>query len=154
MDIYKEFTTLVGRYGISPKNLKLEITETAIITDLPKQLALIKKLREAGFGVAMDDFGSGYSSLNMLKDIRVDTLKIDMEFLRQSESEERSRTILKTVVALSKELGMPVITEGVETKDHVDFLTNIGCDLFQGFFFARPMKAEDYEKKYLNQDNK
>ena len=153
VDIYKEFTTLVGRYGISPKNLKLEITETAIITDLPKQLALIKKLREAGFGVAMDDFGSGYSSLNMLKDIRVDTLKIDMEFLRQSESEERSRTILKTVVALSKELGMPVITEGVETKDHVDFLTQIGCDIFQGFFFARPMKAADYEKKYLTNDS-
>lgn len=153
VDIYKEFTMLVGRYGISPKNLKLEITETAIITDLPKQLALIKKLREAGFGVAMDDFGSGYSSLNMLKDIRVDTLKIDMEFLRQSESEERSRTILKTVVALSKELGMPVITEGVETKDHVDFLTKIGCDIFQGFFFARPMKVEDYEKKYLCETN-
>ena len=100
--------------------------------------------------MAMDDFGSGYSSLNMLKDIRVDTLKIDMEFLRQSESEERSRTILKTVIALSKELGMPVITEGVETKDHVDFLTKIGCDIFQGFFFARPMKAEEYEKKYLS----
>ena len=82
-----------------------------------------------------------------------DTLKIDMEFLRQSESEERSRTILKTVVALSKELGMPVITEGVETKDHVDFLTQIGCDIFQGFFFARPMKAADYEKKYLTNDS-
>lgn len=150
VDIYKEFTTLVGRYGISPKNIKLEITETAMLTDLPKQLALIKKLREAGFAVEMDDFGSGYSSLNMLKDIRVDTIKIDMEFLRQSESEERSRTILKTVVALSKELGMPVITEGVETKDHVDFLTKIGCDIFQGFFFARPMKVADYEKKYLN----
>ena len=149
VDIYKEFTTLVGRYGISPRNIKLEITETAIITDLPKQLALIRKLREAGFMVEMDDFGSGYSSLNMLKDIHVDTLKIDMEFLRQSESEERSRKILKTVVALSKELGMPVITEGVETKDHVDFLTQIGCDIFQGFFFARPMKVEDYEKKYL-----
>lgn len=153
VDVYKEFTTLVGRYGISPRNLKLEITETAIITDLPKQLALIKKLREAGFGVAMDDFGSGYSSLNMLKDICVDTLKIDMEFLRQSESEERSRVILKTVIALSKELGMPVITEGVETKDHVDFLTQIGCDAFQGFFFARPMRAEDYEKKYLSNEN-
>ena len=149
VDIYKEFTTLVGRYGISPKNIKLEITETAMMTDLPKQLALIKKLREAGFMVEMDDFGSGYSSLNMLKDIRVDMLKIDMEFLRQSQSEERSRKILKTVVALSKELGMPVITEGVETKDHVDFLTQIGCDVFQGFFFARPMKVEDYEEKYL-----
>ena len=97
----------------------------------------------------MDDFGSGYSSLNMLKDIRVDMLKIDMEFLRASESEERSRTILKTVVALSKELGMPVITEGVETKDHVDFLTDIGCDIFQGYFFERPMKMADYEAKYL-----
>lgn len=149
VDIYKEFTTLVGRYGISPKNIKLEITETAMMADLPKQLALIKKLREAGFMVEMDDFGSGYSSLNMLKDIRVDMLKIDMEFLRQSESEERSRKILKTVVALSKELGMPVITEGVETKDHVDFLTQIGCDIFQGYFFARPMKIEDYEKKYM-----
>lgn len=153
VDIYKEFTTLVGRYGISPKNIKLEITETAMMADLPKQLALIKKMREAGFIVEMDDFGSGYSSLNMLKDIRVDMLKIDMEFLRQSESEERSRTILKTVVALSKELGMPVITEGVETKDHVDFLTQIGCDIFQGFFFARPMKVADYEKKYLTNDS-
>ena len=120
-----------------------------MMTDLPKQLVLINRLREAGFAVEMDDFGSGYSSLNMLKDIRVDMLKIDMEFLRQSESEERSRTILKTVVALSKELGMPVITEGVETKDHVDFLTQIGCDVFQGFFFARPIKVADYEKKYL-----
>lgn len=149
VDIYKEFTTLVERFGISPKNIKLEINETAMLSDLPKQLALVRQLREAGFIVEMDDFGSGYSSLNMLKDIRVDMLKIDMEFLRQSENEERSRTILKTVVALSKELGMPVITEGVETKDHVDFLTQIGCDIFQGFFFARPMKAADYEKKYL-----
>lgn len=150
VDVYKEFTTLVERFGISPGNIKLEITETAVMTDLPKQLALIKKLREAGFIVEMDDFGSGYSSLNILKDIQLDVLKIDMEFLRQSENEERSRTILKTVVALSRELGVPVITEGVETKDHVDFLTRIGCDIFQGFFFARPMKVADYEKKYLS----
>lgn len=149
VDIFKEFTSLVGRYGIQPKNLKLEITETAMMTDLPKQLKLIRRLREAGFIVEMDDFGSGYSSLNMLKDIRVDMLKIDMEFLRRSESEERSRTILRTVVALSKELGMPVVTEGVETKDHVDFLREIGCDLFQGYFFAKPMRVSDYEKQYL-----
>lgn len=152
IDIYKEFMRLTDRYGISPKNLKLEITETAVMADLPKQLALIHKLREAGFVVEMDDFGSGYSTLNMLKDIQVDTLKLDIEFLRQSKNEERSRAILKTVVALSKELGMPVVTEGVETKDHVNFLTQIGCDVFQGFFFARPMRAADYEKKYLYQD--
>lgn len=152
VDIYKEFMNLTDRYGISPKNLKLEITETAVMTDYPKQLTLINKLRKAGFIVEMDDFGSGYSSLNMLKDLRVDTLKIDMEFLRQSRNEERSRMILKTVVALSKELGMPVVTEGVETRDHVDFLTRIGCDVFQGFFFARPMRIEDYERIYLYQD--
>lgn len=149
VDVFKEFTSLVCRYGIQPKNLKLEITETAMMTDLPKQLKLIGRLREAGFLVEMDDFGSGYSSLNMLKDIRVDLLKIDMEFLRQSDCEERSRTILRTVVALSKELGMPVITEGVETKDHVDFLKEIGCDLFQGYFFARPMQIADYEEQYM-----
>lgn len=152
VDIYKEFNTLVQRYGIDRKNLKLEITESAMMTDLPKQLALIKRLRAAGFIVEMDDFGSGYSSLNMLKDICVDVLKIDMDFLRESEREERSRTILKMIVALAKELGMPVITEGVETKEHVDFLTKIGCDVFQGYFFGRPMKIADYEKKYMQTD--
>jgi EAL domain-containing protein (putative c-di-GMP-specific phosphodiesterase class I) len=150
VDIFKEFSSLVHTYGISPKNLKLEITETAIIADLPKQLALIKKLRAAGFSVEMDDFGSGYSSLNMLKDICVDVLKIDMEFLRESESKERSRTILRTIVALSRELGMPVITEGVETGDSVEFLKEIGCDMFQGFYFARPMTIAEYEKKYMS----
>jgi diguanylate cyclase (GGDEF)-like protein len=150
VDIFKEFSSLVHTYGISPKNLKLEITETAIIADLPKQLALIKKLRAAGFSVEMDDFGSGYSSLNMLKDICVDVLKIDMEFLRESESEERSRAILRTIVALSRELGMPVITEGVETEDSVEFLKMIGCEMFQGYFFARPMTVAEYEKKYMS----
>ena len=154
VDIYKEFSTLTHRYGIDPKNLKLEITESAMMHDIPKQLKLIKKLRAAGFIVEMDDFGSGYSSLNMLKDICVDVLKIDMDFLRESEQEERSRTILKMIVALAKELGMPVITEGVETKEHVDFLTQIGCDVFQGYFFGRPMKIEDYEKKYMLIDQK
>lgn len=149
VDVYKEFVTLTKRYGIEPANLKLEITESAMMHDLPKQLVLIAKLREAGFVVEMDDFGSGYSSLNMLKDIRVDVLKIDMEFLRQSENEDRSRTILKMIISLAKELGMPVITEGVETKEHVDFLTEIGCDMFQGYFFARPMRICDYEEKYM-----
>lgn len=150
VDVFKEFTTLIKRYGVNPGNLKLEITESAMMTDLPKQLALIKKLREVGFLVEMDDFGSGYSSLNMLKDIQVDVLKIDMAFLRKSESEERSRTILRMIVALSKELGMPVITEGVETRDHVEFLKEIGCDMFQGYFFAKPMTVADYEKRYMS----
>ncbi len=149
VDVYKEILSLVNRYGIEPRNLRLEITETALMSDLPKQLGLIKRLQAAGFTIEMDDFGSGYSSLNMLKDISVDVLKIDMDFLRQSDCEQRSRIILRKVIALAKELGMPVVTEGVETKDHVDFLTEIGCDVFQGYYFDRPMKMSDYEKKYM-----
>ncbi len=148
-DIYKVFTGLVEQYGISPRNLRLEITESAIMSDFDKQLILIQRLQEYGFMVEMDDFGSGYSSLNMLKDMPVNTLKVDMGFLRQTSHQERSRTILKMIISLSKQLGMEVVTEGVETREQVDFLTDIGCDIFQGYYFARPMPVDDFEKKYF-----
>ncbi|MBQ8821883.1 MAG: EAL domain-containing protein [Lachnospiraceae bacterium] len=149
MNIYKEFTGLVEKYDINPRNLKLEITESAIMVNLPRQLELIKMLREASFIVEMDDFGSGYSSLNMLKEIQVDVLKLDMAFLKRSENEDRSKIILQTIIEMSKQLDMPVIMEGVETQEQVDFLTSIGCDMFQGFFFARPMEIEKFEEIYL-----
>ncbi|MDE5589599.1 MAG: EAL domain-containing protein, partial [Acetatifactor sp.] len=148
-DIYKVFTGLVEKYEISPRNLRLEITESAIMSDFEKQLVLIQRLQEYGFLVEMDDFGSGYSSLNMLKDMPVNTLKVDMGFLRQTDHQERSRTILKMIISLSKQLGMEVITEGVETKEQVDFLTDIGCDVFQGYYFAKPMPVSEFEKKYF-----
>lgn len=151
-DIYKVFTGLVEKYEINPKNLRLEITETAIMSDFKKQLVLIQRLQEYGFCVEMDDFGSGYSSLNMLKDMTVDTLKVDMEFLRKTDNIERSRTILKMIIALSKQLGMEVITEGVETKEHVDFLTDVGCDIFQGYYFAKPMPVTEFEERYLSRN--
>lgn len=149
-DIYKVFTGLVEKYEISPRSLRLEITESAVMSDFDKQLLLIQRLQEYGFYVEMDDFGSGYSSLNMLKDMPVNTLKVDMGFLRQTEHQERSRTILKTIISLSKQLGMEVITEGVETREQVDFLTDMGCDIFQGYYFAKPMPVEDFEKKYFD----
>ena len=148
-DVYKTFTGLVERFGIRPENLHLEITETAIMNDFKKQLVLIQRLREYGFCVEMDDFGSGYSSLNMLKDMCVDTLKVDMEFLRKTENSERARAILKMIISLSKQLGMEVITEGVETKEHVDLLTEIGTDIFQGYYFSKPMPVEDFENRYI-----
>ncbi len=148
-DVYKTFTDLVQKYEIDPKNLRLEITETAIMNDFTKQLSLIERLRGYGFFVEMDDFGSGYSSLNMLKDINVDTLKIDMGFLRKTANNERSAAIIYTIIALSKQLGMEVVTEGVETREQVDFLTNAGCDIFQGYYFAKPMQVSDFEEKYF-----
>lgn len=151
MDIYTTFTGLVKKYDIDPKNLKLEITETAIMMNLQRQLSLINKLREAGFIVEMDDFGSGYSSLNMLKDIKVDVLKLDMAFLRKSEDEERGRKILQMIIELSKQLEMPVITEGVETAEQVRFLTEMGCDMFQGYYFAKPMDVGTFEEQYMQE---
>ncbi len=148
IDIYANFMELITEYQIEPKNLRLEITETAMITNLDKQLELIEKLRKAGFVVEMDDFGSGYSSLNMLKDIRVDVLKFDLHFLRSSEDPERSRKIVKSLMELSKELEMPAIAEGVETEEQVEFLKGIGCDMFQGYYFAKPMDVKTFEEKY------
>lgn len=149
LNVYRMFTELVEKYDIDPQNLKLEITETAIVMNFKRQMELITRLRQKGFIVEMDDFGSGYSSLNMLKDIHVDVLKIDMAFLKKAEDEERSRKILQMIITLSKHLEMPVITEGVETEEQVRFLSEMGCDMFQGYYFAKPMSVEMFEKTYL-----
>lgn len=150
VDIYTTFTMLVEKYGINPANLRLEITETALMADINKQIALIEKLRAYGFAVEIDDFGSGYSSLNTLKDIRADVLKLDMGFLSKTEFKDRSNAVIDAVVTLSKQLGLSVVSEGVETVEQVDFLTKTGCDVFQGYYFARPMPVKDFEEKYMN----
>lgn len=148
LDICEILTGLVNKYGINPKSLKLEITETAVAVDINRRLELIAQLRNAGFIVEMDDFGSGYSSLNMLKDIRVDILKIDMNFLTKSEDESRSRKILQMIIELSNQLGMPVITEGVETAEQLSYLSEMGCNMFQGYYFAKPMPVEQFKQMY------
>ena len=149
LDIYDFHLKLVDEYGISAKNLNLEITESAIINDLKQHISLVERLQEAGFEVEMDDFGSAYSSFNMLKDICVDALKIDMKFLGETENEERSNEILKSIVDLSKKLGMKTIAEGVETEEQLEFLRSVNCDIYQGYYYAKPMSIADFEAKYL-----
>lgn len=149
MDIYEIFTGLIEKYDILPGNLKLEITETAVMTDSKNNLKLIDRLREYGFSVEIDDFGSGYSSLNMLKEINADVLKVDMGFLEKTNNPDRSRAILSTIIALSKQLGMEVVTEGVETEEQLEFLRDAGCDIFQGYLFDSPMMISDFEEKYF-----
>lgn len=149
LDVYKIFMDLIEKYGIEPKNLRLEITETAIMTDLAKQNDLIRKLQQAGFFIEMDDFGSGYSSLNMLKELSLDVIKIDRLFLADSTNAERSRYILEAVIKLSKKLKMEIIAEGVESKEQVDFLAELGCDIFQGYYFDKPIPIHEFETKYL-----
>ena len=145
LDIYKEFVNIVEKYEIDPSRLKLEITETVIMKEIENRLVIIENLRDYGFTVEMDDFGSGYSSLNMLKDISVDVLKLDMGFLYKIKDEEKSRKIIGMIVQLSKALDMPVICEGVETQSQFEFLRNIKCDYFQGYLFAKPVSSEEFE---------
>ena len=109
-------------------------------------IKIVMALQKKGFVVMMDDFGSGYSSLNTLKDIPVDYLKVDMKFLPTGKSNGRSEKILVSVVKMAKLLDLPVIVEGVETEEQKDFLESISCEYVQGYYFARPMPPMDYEE--------
>ena len=145
-DLYESITGLVERYKINPRNLKLEITETAFVLDVEKQMELVRKLQDYGFIIEIDDFGSGYSSLNSLKDINVDVLKMDMKFFEKSDETDRAEKIVRSVVKLANELGMPVIAEGVETEEDIEMLRRVGCQMVQGFYYSKPLSVEDYEK--------
>ena len=149
IDIYETFTSLVEKYEIDPKNFNIEITETALLSDFEKTMELFGRLQEYGFKIEIDDFGSGYSSLMMLKDIKADVLKIDMMFLRETENKERSHAILGSVISMAKNLNMSVITEGVETESQFKMLSDFGCDFFQGYYFSKPIPVVDFEEKYL-----
>lgn len=146
---------LVKKYGIPPSLLNLELTESAYMDNPEVMRELLNSLRKSGFTIMMDDFGSGYSSLNTLKDIPVDILKIDMNFIKDDAADAgRSRTILASVIRMAGWLDLPVIVEGVETEQQVDFLKEIGCDFVQGYYFGKPMAVEEYvslmeEKKII-----
>lgn len=150
MNIFEEFKKLITENNIDPKRLKLEITESAMIRDMDRKLKVIEDLRKFGFIVEMDDFGSGYSSLNMLKEIPVDIIKLDMGFLYKTKAENKSYRIIEMIVDLSQDLGMQVVSEGVETEEQLNFLSEIGCECFQGYYFSRPLEIEDFEKLYLS----
>ena len=146
MDVPAELKDLISEYKIDPSQLRIEITETAMMTDIEKRMEIFNDLKRAGFIVEMDDFGSGYSSLNMLKDMPVDILKIDMNFLSKSQNEYKAKTIIQNIIHLSEALGIGSLTEGVETTSQYQALSEMGCKLFQGYYFAKPMPVEEFEK--------
>ncbi|MEA4895513.1 MAG: EAL domain-containing protein [Oscillospiraceae bacterium] len=142
---------ITQKYGIDPKYLEIELTESAFILDAKDQNKIADKLHEYGFSVAIDDFGSGFSSLNMLKDFDADTLKIDTKFLEGFEDGGRVGTVVTSVIRLAKWLGISVVAEGVETRDQVDFLHSLGCETIQGYYYSRPIPRDDYEKLIIGQ---
>ena len=149
MDVLEELKAIVREYNVSPSHLRVEITETVMMNDEVNRLTMLRRMQECGFLVEMDDFGSGYSSLNMLKDMPVDIIKIDMMFLHDMKAYSRTTTILRNVINMMIELGLVPLTEGVETPEQYQMLASMGCKLFQGFLFARPMPVEEFEETYI-----
>ena len=145
IDVVSEIKGLVAEYGIDPVNLRIEITETVMMNDPEERMRVLDEFRKLGFIVEMDDFGSGYSSLNLLKDMPVDVLKIDMRFLSVSGSKEKAKTIVRNIIRLSEELEIASLTEGVENENQYHKLTEMGCKLFQGYYFAKPLPREEFE---------
>ena len=147
-DLAEHICSIVDKYQVPHNVIELELTESAFFDDKQVLLQTVKKLREAGFPVSMDDFGAGYSSLNSLKELQLDVLKLDADFFRGAEAQDRGLLIVSEVIDLAKKLNMKIVAEGIESREQVDFLTEQECDLIQGYFFAKPMPISEFEEKY------
>ena len=149
-DLQDTLDGLVAKYGLNSSDLKLEVTESAYTENAEQLIQVIEQLRAKGYLIEMDDFGSGYSSLNMLSSLPVDVLKMDIAFIRNIERDERDYNLVKLIMDIARYLKVPVIAEGVETENQLRLLKNARCDLVQGYYFSRPVPADEFEKRFLN----
>lgn len=140
---------LTRRWGIEPAMIEFELTETALFQNAGRVRSLLEKLMEMGFGVSIDDFGAGYSSLNVLPSIPANILKLDKGFLQGRGFNERNRTLVRHMISMAVDLNFRVICEGVETAQDVEFLRAVGCDMAQGYYFARPMPIDEFEERWM-----
>ncbi len=145
-NLLEQIKECVAEFEVPHELIAFELTESAFVSDNMQLYNLAKLLQENHFNVMMDDFGSGYSSLNSLREIPVDVLKIDLKFLPPSSDDRRGNVILHSVVEMANRLGLEVIVEGVETIEQAEFLLSIGCRNAQGFYFYRPMPVSEYER--------
>lgn len=143
-DVVKKFNELVQKYDIPIRLLEAEITESC---DAENTSDVVRKMKSCGFTMLMDDFGSGFSSLNMLKSTSFDVLKIDRIFLSEFMESERGRKIIAHTISMSRDIGLDIIAEGVETGAQAQFLQNCGCDVAQGFYYSKPISVEDFNKQ-------
>ncbi|PKL38285.1 MAG: hypothetical protein CVV44_10365 [Spirochaetae bacterium HGW-Spirochaetae-1] len=138
--------TILNATGLNPRFLELEITESSLVIDEKECIDKLTRLHDMGIAIAIDDFGTGYSSLNKLRDLPIDTLKIDRSFVEKLPDDIRSCTITRAIVDLAHNLGFAIVAEGVETKDQFQYLKNLECDSFQGYYFSKPVPAKECEK--------
>lgn len=140
-----ELCRIADRYHVPHRYLEIEITESAFLGHTHDMKALIDTAHEAGFLIAMDDFGSGYSCFAQLKDLEIDVLKLDRGFFGKNADQARARTIISGIIDIARELGITTVAEGVETAEHVDMLMQLHCDIIQGYYYARPIPAEQLD---------
>ena len=149
-DLPEQIRDIVDHNNCPHEYIEIELTESAFFDDKNALISAISRLQEYGFAVSMDDFGSGYSSLNSLKDLPLNVLKLDAGFFRGSDDAEREHIVVSEAIKLAKSLNMKTVAEGVEEKETVDFLAGEGCDMIQGYYYAKPMPGEDFEKRITN----
>lgn len=145
-DFIVTLVAIADRYGIHHETIEIEITESAFFNDTERLIDMMLELKGAGFKLSMDDFGAGYSSLNLLKKLPIDVLKIDKDFLDESEVTPKGQIIMSSIVKMAQNIKVEVICEGVETQKQVNFLLGIGCLYGQGYLYARPMKVQEFEE--------
>ncbi|MBS5065892.1 MAG: EAL domain-containing protein [Hungatella hathewayi] len=147
---FDKFYEIVNRYHIDPSLIILEVTESVAMSNLERVKKVIKKLHSMGFSISMDDFGSGYSSLNTLKDLDIAELKLDREFLSEQSTSRRGRIVIESVVHLARALSITTVAEGIENLAQLEFMESIHCDIGQGYYFAKPMPVEEFERTVLH----
>ena len=145
-DFVEQVLTVLKTTGADPQRLKLELTESLLVSNVEAVIDKMFALKAKGLGFSLDDFGTGFSSLTYLKRLPLDQLKIDQSFVRDVLVDPNDAAIAKTIVALAQSLGLSVIAEGVETQAQRDFLASVGCHAYQGYFFSRPLPIDDFEK--------
>ncbi len=144
---------ILDKYGLSTNELLLEITESSYSDSAGRLIEVVNSLRNKGFRIEMDDFGSGYSSLNMLTTIPIDVLKMDMKFVRNMLNDEKSLKLCELVMDISRFLDVPVVAEGVEEKAQLDRLKSMGCEIIQGYYFSKPVPADQFER-FINKETR
>ena len=147
--LVETFEKITSEAGITSEDIYLEITESAYVRDSDQIVDRVKELRSHGFFIEMDDFGSGYSSLNMISELPLDALKLDMMFIRNAFDKINDTRMISIVIDIADYLGVPVIAEGVETEEQYLALKRLGCTIIQGYYFSKPVPAEEFEK-FLN----
>lgn len=149
MSIINEFNDLLEEFAIDPKNLHIELSEDVMMGDLERQIRLIEQLRKIGFTIEIGDFGAGNTSLKILRECNIDILKVDIAFLQDTRSPRNAHIIMKELIAMARNLGMKILAKGIESKDQMDLLHDEGCELFQGYYFSKPIDTKSFERIYL-----